>query len=96
MDSHFIVDKNGDEDLMRKIVEAYEVLSDERRRETYKNWLVAKELNLTSGGWSDEITKNRGQMHFKNEEKLKLEGNASKKTLLTRKELRAQFRNGQL
>lgn len=81
---------------MRKIVEAYEVLSDEIKRESYKNWLVAKELNLASGDWSDEITKNRGQMHFKNEEKLKLEGNASKKTFLTRKELRTKFRKGKL
>lgn len=81
---------------MRKIVEAYGVLSDERRRESYKNWLVAKELNLASGDWSDEITKNRGQMHFKNEEKLKLEGDASNETFFTRKELRAKFRNGQL
>jgi len=34
---------------MRKIVEAYEVLSDENKRESYKNWLVAKELNWQVG-----------------------------------------------
>ncbi|CBY43614.1 unnamed protein product, partial [Oikopleura dioica] len=88
--------KNGSVEVMRKIVEAYEVLSDENKRESYKNWLVAKELNLASGDWTDELTKNRGQMHFKNEEKLQLKGNTSRQTILTRKQLRAQFRNGKL
>lgn len=92
----FLTDKNGSVEVMRKIVEAYEVLSDENKRESYKNWLVAKELNLASGDWTDELTKNRGQMHFKNEEKLQLKGNTSKQTILTRKQLRAQFRNGKL
>ena len=81
---------------MRNITEAYEVLSDERKRESYKSWLLAKELNLTSAKWSPDLVKNRGQMHFRSEEKLQLKGVNSTKTLMTRKDLRAKFRQGKL
>ena len=82
---------------MRKINEAYGILSDARMRESYKNWLFAKELNLTTEiRWSPELAENRGQMHFRIEEKLELQNSESERKISSRKDLRARFRKGLL